>query len=328
MPAKNVKSADIVAISNPRSGKNKRGGFEIFAKILRDYPLIKHAVTNHENNLLDVLELCKQQNTKILIVNGGDGTLLQVLTFLKKESNLIYTPSLVLLKAGTTSMAFGDVGCKGRLKNVIEKVVNYSQGITSSLKETTTPVLQMTLPEKNVTVCGMFFGAGAIYNGILYCRQKIHTKGVRGEFGPSVAMVRYIFDWLTTNQMITSTRASIEVDQAPPISGDFTIITATTLKRLLMGVYPFWGQGRSSENISLTLIKKNAPKATKAFMKILRGKNPAVENDIDCYRSVCPTKTRLMINDGFTLDGELFGESGVPTQVELQSAGTVTFLTV
>jgi hypothetical protein len=326
MPANLIESADIVAISNPRSGKNKRGGFERFEKTLKNYPAIKHVVTSHENNLLDALDVCKQQRTKILIVNGGDGTLLQVLTYLKKQSNQMYTPGLVLLQAGTTSMAFGDLGCKGRLKDVFEHVIEYSRGNRNSLNETSTPVLQMTLPEKNITVCGMFFGAGAIYNGILYCRQNIHTKGMRGEIGPSMAMIRYIFDWLTSNKMATSTRASIEIDQAPMLTGDFTIITATTLNRLLMGVYPFWGRGGSNDNISLTLIKKNAPKAAKAFMKILRGKDPLVETDTDYYRSVCPAKTTLIIHDGFTLDGELFGESGAPTKVELQSAGNVTFL--
>jgi diacylglycerol kinase (ATP) len=327
MSANNIQPTNIVAISNPRSGRNKRGGFEVFEKTVKNYPVIKHVVTKHEGDLLAALESCRQQQTKIIIVNGGDGTLLQVLTYLKKKPNQAYTPSLVLLQAGTTSMAFGDVGCKGHLNNVINKVIDYSKGKTSVLKATLNPVLQMTLPEKNMTVCGMFFGAGAIYNGIFYCRQKIHTKGVRGELGPSMAMIRYIFDWLTVNKMTTSTQASIEIDQAPTLTGDFAIITATTLNRLLMGVYPFWGQGKSNDTISLTLIKKNAPKATKAFMKILRGKDPAVESNVDYYRSVCPTKTTLVIDDGFTLDGELFGQSGVSTKVVLESAGNITFLT-
>lgn len=327
MPTKNIESAEIIAISNPRSGKNKRGGFEIFEKELKKYPEIKHIVTNHEHSLLEALNICKQQNAKILIINGGDGTLLHVLTYLKKATNKAYMPSLVLLKAGTTSMTFGDVGCKGRLSDVIKKVVKYSQGVSNELEETSAPVLQMRLPDENLTVCGMFFGAGAIYNGILYCRQKIHTKGVRGEVGPSMAMIRYIYDWLTSNKMTTSTHASINIEQAPSFNGDFAIITATTLNRLLMGVYPYWGQGKSEDNISLTLIKKNAPKATKAFMKILRGKDPAVEACMDHYRSLCPTKTTLVLDDGFTLDGELFGGSGKSTKVELQSAGSVTFLT-
>ncbi|MFK8026593.1 MAG: diacylglycerol kinase family protein [Gammaproteobacteria bacterium] len=327
MPANNLESAQVVAISNPRSGKNKRGGFEAFEKALKKYSQIKHVVINQEHSLLDALDMCQQQHAKILIINGGDGTLLHVLTYLKKVENQSYTPCLVLLRAGTTSMSYGDVGCKGRLNDVIEKVAMYSQGRINCLNKTPAPVLEMTLPDEGVTVCGMFFGAGAIYNGILYCRQKIHTKGVRGEVGPTVAMIRYIFDWLTSNKMTTSTRASVSIEHAPELTGDFAIITATTLNRLLMGVYPYWGQGKSDNKLSLTLIKKNAPKATKAFMRILRGKNPEVETDEDYYRSLCPTKTTLILDDGFTLDGELFGVSGKSTKVELQSAGSVTFLT-
>ena len=327
MQGDNVENANIVAISNPRSGRNIRGGFEVFERTLNGYPEIKHIITQHESDLLQALDDCKQQNTQILIVNGGDGTLLHLLTYLKKKNNQSYQPSLVLLQAGTTSMAYGDVGCKGNLDIVFKRVLEYSQGKKKSLYATVRPVLQMTLPEQNKTICGMFFGAGAIYNGILYCRQKLHTKGMRGEFGPSIAMIRYIFDWLTVNKMTTSTRASIKIDNAMAVNGDFTIITATTLKRLLMGVYPFWGKANNGETISLSLIKRNAPKATKAFIKILRGKDPGVEKQADYYRSLCPEMATLEIHDGFTLDGELFGESGVVTKIVLQSAGNVTFLT-
>ncbi|MDW3094327.1 MAG: diacylglycerol kinase family protein [Gammaproteobacteria bacterium] len=328
MYANTIETADIVAISNPRSGRNKRGGFELFTKVLEQYPTIEHIVTNHENNLLDALDACKQHKIKIIIVNGGDGTLLQVLTYLKIKMHHAYQPSLVLLKAGTTSMAFGDVGCKGKLKQVIDKIINYVKGDKKVLKETFRPVLQMTLPEKDIDVCGMFFGAGAIYNGILYCRQNIHTKGLRGELGPSMAMIRYIFDWITVNKLTTSSYAVIQTDENSMIKGDFNIITATTLNRLLMGVFPFWGSGRSNNNISLTLIKKNAPKATKALTKILRGVDPCVEKHADFYHSFCPQKTILNIQDGFTLDGELFGEQGISTKVILQSAGDIKFLTI
>ena len=327
MLANTIETADIVAISNPRSGRNKRGGFKVFTRILEQYSSIEHIITNHENNLLDALDICRQNNIKIIIVNGGDGTLLQVLTYLKLKQNQNYTPSLVLLKAGTTSMAFGDVGCKGKLKQVIENIICYAKGDKRVLKETVRQALKMTLPEKNITVCGMFFGAGAIYNGILYCRQNIHTKGLRGELGPSMAMIRYIFDWLTVNKMTTSTYADIQADENAEIKGEFAIITATTLNRLLMGVFPFWGSGRSNKNISLTLIKKNAPNAIRALTKILRGVDPSVEKNVEYYHSICPQKTILNIQDGFTLDGELFGEQSISTKVILQSAGDVKFLT-
>ena len=327
MQSDNVEKYRIVAISNPRSGRNKRGGFEKFKNSLTGFPAIVHIVTTNQTDLIEALDKCKQFACNILIVNGGDGTLLQILTYLKKPENKAFDPQLVLLQAGTTSMAYGDVGCKGKINAVLAKIIGYSGGDIQQLNHTKRSVLQMTIPAKSQVVCGMFFGGGAIYNGILYCRQKIHTKGVRGEVGPSVAMLRYILDWLTVNKMTTSTRACVQADDMDVIEGDFTIITATTLKRLLMGVYPFWGNATSKSNVFVTLIKRNAPKATKAFLKILSGNKPGVEIEDDYYRSLSPSKVTLDIYDGFTLDGELFGEPGCLTQVVIESAGEVTFLT-
>jgi len=327
MPSNNIEKDHIVAISNPRSGRNKRGGFEKFKKILADFPSIDHIVTNDETNLISALDKCKQNACDILIVNGGDGTLLHILTYLKRVENLAFNPRLVLLQAGTTSMAYGDVGCKGRLNSVLNKIISFAAGSSGELSQTERTVLRMTLPETSQMACGMFFGGGAIYNGILYCRQNLHTKGMRGELGPSMAMIRYLLDWLTVNKMTTATHARVQSDSMGVVEGEFTIITATTLKRLLMGVYPFWGKSVSNSSLALSLIKRNAPKAAKAFMKILSGKPPGVEPKEDYYRSIYSSRVTMDIHDGFTLDGELFGKPGHLTHVVLESAGEVTFLT-
>ncbi len=317
----------IVAISNPRSGRNKRGGFEKFNQLVVRYHEISHLITTHEDELIQILDRCRHGNVRTIIVNGGDGTLLHLLTYLKQEQNSSYHPYLVLLQAGTTSMAYGDVGCKGDLQSIIKKLIDFTGSNADSLKQTVRQVLQMTLPEENKTVCGMFFGAGVIYNGILYCRQNIHTKGVRGELGPTMAMIRYLFDWMTFKKLTTYTQADVEYDQTQISSGEYSIITATTLKRLLAGVFPFWGTSVSQNYFYLTLVNKNAPSSTKSFINILRGRAPGKNMNNNSFLSVCPSHAELKIHDGFTLDGELFGAKGIATNVIIQSAGDVTFLT-
>ena len=318
----------IVAISNPRSGRNKRGGFEKFTRAVNKFSEISHIVTANEYELADALQQCKNQNSQIIIVNGGDGTLLQILTYLKYECQDKYAPLLVLLQSGTTSMAYGDVGCKGNHENVLYRAVNYAKGNKRCLRNTPRQVLQMTLPNSGKVICGMFFGAGVIYNGILYCRQKMHTKGIRGEIGPSMTMIRYLLDWITVNKLTTSSHANIKIHDRKSASGEFTIITATTLHRLLAGVFPFWGSSASQNYFSFTLIKKNAPRAFTTFIKILTKKTASLDKQSDYYQSECPEKVILDIKDGFTLDGELFGKEGESTKVILETAGEVNFLTV
>lgn len=320
-------SSKIAALSNPLSGKNKRGAFAGFKSALANFPQIPHVAVSSPADIMASLEQFEQENIQLIIINGGDGTLQTVLTYLQYVRGERYQPELVLLKAGTTSMAFGDVGCKGRFTDVLEQIVNYVAGKNHQLKSVVRPVLRMRLPATNQTICGLFFGAGAIYSGILYCRQKFHTKGLRGEVGPSLAMIWFLLDWLTVNKLTVPARASVYVDDGEVISGEFNIITATTLRRLLMGAYPYWAEGDKSRHQVLSLIRRQPPRALRAFLKILRGQSPNVETDAHFYLSYCPAAVKIEIEDGFTLDGELFGGQGSATEVVLDTAGTVSFLT-
>ncbi len=320
----------IAAISNPLSGRNKRGAFELFDREVAKYSSINHIAASQPQKIIQALEDFRNTGAHYLIVNGGDGTLQTILTYLKQEPRIGFSPELILLRAGTTSMTFGDVGCAGKIGDVLKRIVKYSERETGFplFRRVSRPVLQMTIPERKKVVCGMFFGAGAIYSGILYCRQNLHTKGMRGELGPSIAMLRFLFDWVTVNKLTVPAKACIEVDGLDSITGEFGIIVATTLDRLLMGVYPFWGAGDKSTNPALTLIKRNPPRSVKAFSSILRGQPPGVESQANYYHSYFPNSVRIVIENGFTLDGELFGEQGVSTELFLRSAGNVNFLVV
>lgn len=318
----------VIAISNPLSGKNKHGGFEVFQKQISQYQNIDHYITHNEFEIHQALVKCKQRYIRIIVINGGDGTLQCVLSFLKQENNLDYQPELVLLQAGTTSMAYGDVGCKSSLPEALSALVAYANGKENRFKKLVRPVIKMMMPATQQSSCGLFFGAGAIYNGILFCRQRLHSKGVRGEFGASLAMLRFIIDWLTFKRLTTAVRADVTLENQVRDEGTYNIITATSLKRLLAGVYPFWAPIQQADAFALTLIKNNPPRPMMNFLRILKGQMPHGNKAEEHYQSYSVCDAKLDIYGGFTLDGELFGEPNKNTRVHLQSAGLVTFLSL
>lgn len=316
----------IAVISNPSSGKNKRGGFDKFDCLIQKYPTITHFIANQAKEIKFALEACKQQKTQVIVVNGGDGTLQLVLTFLRGDDQQTYNPKILLLRAGTTSMSYGDVGCRGSHKSILEKLVDCSQGDVVVFKEVERSSIRMHLVKNKTSICGMFFGAGAIHSGILYCRQNLHTKGMRGELGPSLAMIRFLFDWVTTGKLVKPVKAMFSISGSKNIEGVFTVLVITTLNRLLMNAFPFWAGKPTSRYLNFTAIKQGAPKPLLAFMKILRGYAPQVKNHADYYYSLSPNVVKITINDGFTLDGELFGQIGESTEIELQVTKPVIFL--
>lgn len=316
----------IAAVSNPLSGKNKRGGFDKFAHLIQKYPAITHFVVSQANEILDALAVCKQQQVQIIIVNGGDGTLQLLLTFLRNDEQQYYNPKILLLRAGTTSMNYGDVGCRGSHKSILNKLMQSANSGLEAFKEVERSSIRICLLKEKRSICGMFFGAGAIHSGILYCRQNLHTKGMRGEFGPSLAMLRYFFDWVFAGKLVKPVKAIIYRDNDKKIEGVFTVLVSTSLHRLLMGVFPFWAKKTSSHSFSFTAIKQSAPRPLQAFSKILRGHAPQVKNHADYYYSLSADTVKIAIYDEFTLDGELFGQEGQCTEIELQATKLLTYL--
>ena len=58
---------------------------------------------------------------------------------------------LCLLRAGTTSMTFGDVGCRGSLESVLRRVTDYSKGDETKLEIQQRSVLKMYISESDKT---------------------------------------------------------------------------------------------------------------------------------------------------------------------------------
>ena len=315
----------ITAISNPNSGLNKRGQFRRFCEVVESYPQVQHEVTSVESDMDHVLEACQHAETPVIVINGGDGTLHKVLSFLSRSAAQGYMPKLAMVRAGTTNMTFGDIGFKGDLDELFKDLLAYVSGQKNKIKECSRPILRMRIPAENKEICGMFFGAGAVYSGILYCRQNIHSRGITGEFGPTLAVLRYLLDWMTCGKLIQSAIGQVQVDEQSVIKGEFTIILASTLQRLIGGIYPFWGSNRSNNELALTLIKSNSKKSLLSSLRILCGRVPR-RND-DGYVSLKAKAVRLMIRGGFTLDGELFGGEDKDSEVFLDANAIVHFLT-
>ena len=64
----------IAVISNPFSGRNRRGGFAFFETVIERYPEILHIVASDPADIIEALQKLSLDKIDILILNGGDGT--------------------------------------------------------------------------------------------------------------------------------------------------------------------------------------------------------------------------------------------------------------
>jgi hypothetical protein len=312
-------------ISNPHSGRN-RGQLDVIRGIVAEYPNIHHRVTRDADELQAVLEEFARVPVEVLAINGGDGTVARIMTGMLERQPFASPPQLVLLPGGTTNMNAGDVGLRGRLPGAVRRLCRWSAGERVQHEILQRPVLRITGGDGQAAVCGMFFGAGAIIQGIEYCRGSVHTRGVSDEIGPGLALLRTIWGIVRRDRrFLRPVAMSVQHDNAEAEPArDILIVLVSSLERLFLGLRPWWGAEHAP--LHATLVEDDARGFLRKLPGLLRGRPGRSASAANGYHSHNVECIRLSMDGMWTLDGELYQARTENGPVTITSGGILGFL--
>lgn len=314
----------IGMVTNPRSGGNKKGLGKIREFLARN-PEIHHGEAVTPSEVHGVLADFASKGVNLLVVNGGDGTVQSVLTALYVRSLFPAPPLLALLQAGTTSMLSRDVGVPGTPVAALAKILSWkSSAGRSSPSVFERHVLKLSQADDSEPVCGMFFGAGAIPQGIDLCHTSMNPNGVRGELLPGLIIARFLLAALNGNETFApSTHMEIRFDAASPQENSYLVAMISTLERLFLGLHPFWGT--EAAPLHFTALKANPPYLLRNLPYLLRGRRTKTASPENGFFSHNVREITLDFKGKFTLDGEIFEAKG---PLIIEPAGPARFLKI
>ncbi|MGB5748260.1 MAG: acylglycerol kinase family protein [Desulfobacterales bacterium] len=313
----------IGVLINPYSGGNKNG-LAAIRKTIAQYPRMFQRDVRKPPDVLTALAEFARRGVGMVIVNGGDGTVQAVLTALFHYRPFETFPLLAVLQSGTTSMTARDVGFSGSPVKALEKIfrwVDFEVGDPLILQR---PVLQVQAPGHD-TLYGMFFGTAGIYQGIQYFHRNVNTKGLKGELGPGLTISRFL--WAASfrrSNFISSVPITVAVDDKPPQQIDCMVLLVSTLERLFLGLYPYWGDERAA--LHYTALRTRPRHLLQTLPFILRGRKSRHASAENGYFSHNAGKISLNLDSGFTLDGQLYTPENRREPTVVQSDATASFL--
>ena len=152
---------------------------------------------------------------------------------------------------------------------------------------------------------GMFFGAGAIYEGIKFCQTRVYTKGVGGELAAGLTLLRFLLAAAKGDRRNVP-RAPIRVglEGTEMQEMDLLVLLVTTLGRLFLGMRPYWGAEEGP--LHFTAVRSDADHVLRAAFSLMRGRRSRWGNPRHGYLSRNLREVRLCMESGFTLDGQLY----------------------
>lgn len=238
----------------------------------------------------------------LLVIVGGDGTLGLVMTALL--GNGLRVPAIAVIPAGTANTLALDLGVKGGPEEALSRF-----GATLSASDTPTPLLRSVIKVEHGNGpprFGMVFGLGAVAAVV----GRFGTRGNRlrltGELGSLGAFVGAMAAAVTGRYRgpLAPVSMTVRVDDGPTMDGEYLVILASGLERMLLGFHPYWG----GENAPLhyTAIAHPPKSLGRVLPSLLRGGgHPRLHPD-NGYHSANASRLEFVLDGTFMLDGEIY----------------------
>ena len=312
-------------LSNPKS----TGNIAQLSRI-RDYcaehPDIFHYEVERAEQIGDALRTIARVRPKMLIINGGDGTVQAALTEIHNGGHFEdQPPPVAVLPNGKTNLIALDLGSHGDPITALDRLVTLAQSDLSP-HIVGRELIALRADPSSRPVIGMFLGGAGLADTMLYCRNKIYPLGLPNGLShalTAVALLARMFLRLQSRFLPPMpSPLLVSVRREGPISGRFALLAVTTLERMLLAS-ELGGTGRGP--LKLVAIEERPVSLLKAFFANLFGNFGAARSMRGVHFEEADEISIEGENTNLILDGEMF-RTEVGRPIVLKPAAPLSFV--
>ena len=168
----------IALLSNPRSTGNIAQLPRIRA-FCAAHPDVFHYEVEQAGQIGEAMKTIARVDPKLLVINGGDGTVQAALTELYNGGHFgDAPPPVAVLPSGKTNLIALDLGAQGDPVAALEKLLEIAQSDLSPHLVARELIALRCGAGGQKPVIGMFLGGAGLADTMLYCRKKIYPLGL------------------------------------------------------------------------------------------------------------------------------------------------------
>ena len=262
----------IALLSNPKSTGN-------IAQLSRirdycaDHPDIFHYEVERAEQIGEGLRTIARVRPKILIINGGDGTVQAALTEIHNGGHFgTEPPPVAVLPNGKTNLIALDLGAQGDPIVALERLVLLAQSDLSP-HIVARELIALRCDPLSRPVIGMFLGGAGLADTMIYCRDKIYPlglpNGVSHVLTAVALVVRMVLGLQTRFLPPTPSPLQVSVRREGPITGRFALLAVTTLEKMLLSSEL---RGTGGGPLKLLAIEERPASLFRAILASIAGK--------------------------------------------------------
>ena len=265
----------IALLSNPRSTGNI-AQLPRIREFCASHPDVFHYEVEHAHQIGDAMKTIARVKPKLLVINGGDGTVQAALTELLNGGHFDCDapPPVAVLPSGKTNLIAMDLGINGDPVKSLERLIALAHAKDFGDNVVPRELIALSCDgQEDRPVIGMFLGGAGLADIMLYCRHRIYPLGLPNSishFITAVAVVlRQVVGLKSKFLPPEPQHLSISVRKDGAITGKFALLLVTTLEKLLLsGEVDAQGKGP----LKFVAVEQRPTSLLRAFIASLRGK--------------------------------------------------------
>jgi len=228
----------IALLSNPRSTGNIAQLPRIRA-FCAEHPDVFHYEVEHAHQIGDAMRTIARVQPKLLVINGGDGTVQAALTELHNGGHFEgAAPPVAVLPSGKTNLIAMDLGIQGDPVKSLERLIDLARSDFSA-NLVARELIALSFEENgDKPVIGMFLGGAGLADIMLYCRNRIYPLGLPNGISHVITafavVLRQVIGLKAKFLPPEPRPLRISVRKDGAISGKFALLAVTTLEKLLL----------------------------------------------------------------------------------------------
>ena len=264
----------IALLSNPRSTGNIAQLPRIRA-FCAAHPDVFHYEVEKASQIGEAMKTIARVDPKLLVINGGDGTVQASLTELYNGGHFQgeAPPPVAVLPSGKTNLIALDLGIQGDPVAALEKLLELAQSdLSPHIVERELIALRCGAGESK-PVIGMFLGGAGLADIMLDCRDRIYPlglpNGVSHVLTALAVVCRQVLGLKASFLPPDPRPLKISMEHEGSINGRFALLAVTTLEKLLLSG-EFGGHGRGS--LKFVAVEQRPGSLLKAFFASIAGR--------------------------------------------------------
>ena len=267
----------IALLSNPKSTGNLNQLPRIRA-ICAEHPDIFHYEVERANQIGEAMATIARVKPKLLVINGGDGTVQAALTELYNGGHFgDAAPPVAVLPSGKTNLIALDLGAGGDPVIALERLLSLAQNDLEPHIVARKLIALSGGEGGSDPVIGMFLGGAGLAGIMLYCRERIYPLGLPNGVShviTAVAMLLGLVFGLRASFLPPEPKMlSVSLRRAGELKGRFALLFVTTLQKVLLsGEVGSNGVAATSGSLKFVAVEQNAISLMRAFVASLGGR--------------------------------------------------------